>query len=87
MEQEYYTIAEAAEKLRCTPAAIRKWVAQGKMAVVYVGSDRRITSEELDAFVERSTAERSARKTRRTPNDVQSEGIQMPGLVAARVTG
>jgi len=58
MEQEYYTIPEAAEKLRCTPAAIRKWIAQGKMDVVYVGSDRRITSEELDAFVRRSTAAR-----------------------------
>ena len=87
MEQEYYTIPEAAVKLRCTPAAIRKWIAQGKMKVVYVGADRRITSEELDAFVERSTAERVARKSRRAPNDVQSDDIQMPGLVAARATG
>lgn len=80
MEQEYYTIPEAAEKLRCTPAAIRKWIAQDKIAVVYVGSDRRITSEELDAFVQRST---EARKDRRAAKDVQSDGIQMPGLVAA----
>jgi excisionase family DNA binding protein len=66
MEQELYTIPEAAEKLRCTPAAIRKWIAQGKMDVVYVGSDRRITSAELDAFVERSTA---ARKSQRSAAD------------------
>ena len=79
MTQVLYTIPEAAEKLRCTPAAIRKWIAQGKMAVVYVGADRRITSDELDAFVERSTA---ARKARHSTDDVQSEGLQMPGLVA-----
>lgn len=62
MAQEFYTIPEAAEKLRCTPAAIRKWIAQGRMAVVYVGSDRRITSEELDAFVKRSTDASKARR-------------------------
>jgi excisionase family DNA binding protein len=84
MEQELYTIPEAAEKLRCTPAAIRKWIAQGKMDVVYVGSDRRITSAELDAFVQRST---EARKARHSTNDVQSEGIQMPGLVASPLLG
>jgi excisionase family DNA binding protein len=75
MEQVYYTIAEAAEKLRCTPAAIRKWIAQGKMDVVYVGSDRRITSEALDAFVKSST---EARKARHSTNDVQSEDIRTP---------
>lgn len=84
MEQELYTIPEAAEKLRCTPAAIRKWIAQGKMDAVYVGSDRRITGAELDAFVRRST---EARKARHSSDGVQSEGIQMPGLVAAPVMG
>lgn len=84
MEQEFYTIPEAAQKLRCTPAAIRKWIAQGKMEAVYVGSDRRITSAELDAFVQRST---EARKARHSTGDVQSEGIQMPGFVASPVPG
>lgn len=79
MEQEFYTIPEAAEKLRCTPAAIRKWIAQGKMEVVYVGSDRRITSAELDAFVQRST---EARKARHSTGDVQSEDIRAPGHAA-----
>lgn len=84
MEQEFYTIPEAAQKLRCTPAAIRKWIAQGKMEAVYVGSDRRITSAELDAFVQRST---EARKARHSTGEVQSEGIQMPGFVASPVLG
>jgi len=61
-EQEYYTIPEAAEKLRCTPAAIRKWIGQKKIEVVYVGSDRRITRDALDAFVANSTAERKSRR-------------------------
>lgn len=61
-DQEYYTIPEAAEKLRCTPAAIRKWIAQKKIEVVYVGSDRRITSAALDAFVKSSTDLRKSRQ-------------------------
>ena len=78
MDQEYYTIPEAAEKLRVTPAAIRKWIAQDKIEVVYVGADRRITAEALDAFVKASTA---MRKARRSTGDVQSEDIRTPGLV------
>jgi excisionase family DNA binding protein len=80
MDQEYYTIPEAAQKLRVTPAAIRKWIAQGKMDVVYVGSDRRITSEELDAFVARST---EARKSRRDGSSATIEEVmQSPSHVA-----
>lgn len=81
MEQEYYTIPEAAEKLRVTPAAIRKWIAQEKISVVYVGSDRRITSEELDAFVKRSTEERKSRRA--GSSATIEEAMQSPSHAAA----
>lgn len=57
MDQEYFTIPEVAEKLKVTRAAIYKWIAQGKLACVYVGSDRRITSDAIEAFVRASTEE------------------------------
>ena len=83
MEQAYYTIKEAAERLRCTTAAIRKWIAEGRMAVVYVGSDRRIVSAELDAFVERSTAERIAARNVDAPAVYNTDTTEppMPALV------
>lgn len=62
MEQEYYTIPEAAEKMRVTAAAIRKWIAQGKIDVVYVGSDRRITGAAIEAFIRTSTEARKAKR-------------------------
>lgn len=81
MDQEYFTIPEAAAKLRVTPAAIRKWIAQKKIEVVYVGADRRITGQALEAFVQASTA---ARKSRRMDSGATiDEAMQNPSLVAA----
>lgn len=62
MEQEYFTIPEVAEKLKVTPAGVRKWIAQGKIEVVYVGSDRRITGAAIEAFVRESTQARQAKR-------------------------
>lgn len=70
MDQEYFTIPESAEKLRVTPAAIRKWIAQGKIEVVYVGADRRITGQALEAFIKAST---EARKSRRMDSGAKIE--------------
>lgn len=84
MEQEYFTIPEVADRLKVTPAAIRKWIAQGKIEVVYVGADRRITGAAIEAFVRNST---EARKNRRLDkadrSDLQSSDTRSPSLVAA----
>lgn len=55
MEQEYFTIPEVAKKLKVTRAAVYKWIAQGRLKAVYVGSDRRVTSEAIEDFVQSST--------------------------------
>ena len=76
MDQEYFTIPEAAEKMRVTTAAIRKWIAQGKIDVVYVGSDRRITGAAIEAFIKAST---EARKTKRDAGSAKMDA-EIPAL-------
>lgn len=62
MDREYFTVAEVAEKLKVSKAAVNKWIAQGRLECVYVGSDRRITSDAIDAFIQASTDEARASK-------------------------
>lgn len=75
MDQEYFTIPEVAARLKVTPAAIRKWIAQGKIEVVYVGSDRRITSDAIAAFVKASTETRRAARGNESAEDIQAPGL------------
>ncbi len=58
MEEEYFTPVEVAQKLKVTRAAIYKWMAEGKLEYVFVGSDRRITRAAIEAFIKVSTAAR-----------------------------
>lgn len=76
MQAEYFTITEVAEKLKVTPAAIRKWIAQGKIEVVYVGADRRITGDAITAFVKENTAARNAKKRKDMEADRQRPTTQ-----------
>lgn len=80
-EEKYYTIPEAAERLRVTPQAIYKWVRQGKLKAVYVGSDRRITESAIVAFVKASTREQESRGV--DGGATIEEAMQSPSLVAA----
>ena len=56
--ERLYTIPEAAEVLRVTRAAVYKWIKEGRIAVVFVGSERRITQGALAEFIKASTDER-----------------------------
>jgi excisionase family DNA binding protein len=58
MDEEYFTVAEVAEKLKVTPQAVYKWIKQRKITAVYAGADARITSSEIEAFIKRSTESR-----------------------------
>lgn len=49
--ETFYTIPEAAAKLRVTRAAIYKWMKQGKLEFVIVGSERRVTGAAITAFI------------------------------------
>jgi excisionase family DNA binding protein len=81
MNEEYFTIPEVAKKLKVTRAAVYKWIAQGKLAVVYVGSDRRITSNAIADFVRAST---QARLSEGASHDTIEER-QAPVLTPATV--
>ena len=50
-EEKYYTVPEAAERLRVTRQALYKWMGQGRLGYVMVGSDRRITESHIRAFI------------------------------------
>jgi len=76
-EERFYTIPEAAAKLRVTRAALYKWMKQGRLAFVLVGSERRITSSAIDAFVKAGGVDTSGR------SDLQSDHIKIPSLAAA----
>lgn len=58
MDEQYFTVAEVAEKLKVTPQAVYKWIKQKKIAVVYAGADTRITSAAIEAFIKASTESR-----------------------------
>lgn len=48
------TSKQAADALACTEAAIRKWIAQRRLAAVKVGRLTRIRPADLEKFIEAS---------------------------------
>ena len=79
MELEYFTIPEVAKKLKVTRAAVYKWIREGKIETVAVGSDQRITSAAVDAFVRASTESRLARDAAKMEDDIQMSGHAASG--------
>jgi excisionase family DNA binding protein len=48
------TVAEAAERLRLNSETIRRWLRDGRLTGVHLGSDKagwRISERDLDAFI------------------------------------
>jgi len=76
-EETFYTIPEAAKKLRVTRAALYKWMKEGRLKFVLVGSERRITSSAIDAFVKAGNVDKADR------SDLQSTDIKSSSLAAA----
>jgi excisionase family DNA binding protein len=72
-EETFYTIPEAAKKLRVTRAALYKWMKEGRLGFVLVGSERRITSSAIDAFVKAGKVDKPDQ------SDLQSPDIRTPG--------
>lgn len=83
MELEYFTIPEVAKKLKVTRAAVYKWIAQGRLEAIYVGSDRRITSGAIEAFIKASTESRLAGDSAKMETDIRTPGHAAPSLVTA----
>lgn len=74
MELEYFTIPEVAKKLKVTRAAVYKWIREGKIATVSVGSDQRITSAAIEAFIKASTESRQAKDSAKMDTQISTSG-------------
>lgn len=56
------TVHEAAERLRLNPETIRRWLRDGRLSGVWLGSDKagwRISEQDLDAFIVDRTTQRT----------------------------
>ena len=83
MEQEYFTVAEVAEKLKVTPQAVYKWIKQKKITVVYAGADARITSAAIEAFIKSSTESRLGGDSAKMDTQISAPGQAAFDLVTA----
>ena len=48
------TVSEAADRLRLNPETIRRWLRDGRLSGLWLGSDKagwRISEQDLDAFL------------------------------------
>ena len=51
------TVSEAADRLRLNPETIRRWLRDGRLSGLWLGSDKagwRISERDLDAFLRHS---------------------------------
>lgn len=48
---QFVTVDQAAERLACSPAAVRKWLYQRRLPAVKVGRLTRIREADLDTFI------------------------------------
>ncbi|MBM0227359.1 excisionase family DNA-binding protein, partial [Micromonospora sp. ATA51] len=55
-------LGPAAEYIGVHPVTLRRWADEGRVAVTWVGRERRFDSALLDAFVGRGEAERPRRE-------------------------
>jgi excisionase family DNA binding protein len=56
MTDELLTVADVAERLKVTPAAVYAWIRDKQLPTVLAGSLIRIRRSELDAWLERDRA-------------------------------
>jgi excisionase family DNA binding protein len=52
------TVQETADHLSCSPAAVRKWMAQGRLGSVKVGRLRRIRAADVERIAAEGLPER-----------------------------
>lgn len=83
MNEEYFTIPEVAKKLKVTRAAVYKWIAQGRLEAIYVGSDRRVTSAAIEAFIKASTESRLGGNSTTMDDRIRTPGHAADSLAPA----
>ena len=87
--RQLLTVPQVAEDFQVTPQTIRNWIDQGVLPAVRVGRAFRVRSEDVDALLERASAESSSLATRRdvwaptTTSLPRSQDQRTPGSVWA----
>lgn len=59
VEEQVLTVAEVAERLRVQPAAVRRWIREGRLEAFMPGGEKtgyRILASELRRFIEERRA-------------------------------
>ncbi len=77
MVEQLYTIEEVSKLLKVSRKTLYEWMNAGRLPFVLVGDRRRITQSAVSSFIREGTP---------TSDDTEgesSEGITIPGLVAA----
>ena len=64
-QRQLLTVPQVAEQLQVTSQTIRNWIEQGVLPAVRVGRAFRVRREDLDALLERASAESDSLATRR----------------------
>lgn len=74
---EFFTPTEVADKFKVKRQTVYKWMKEGKLSYVFVGSDRRITKRAIDDFVRVSTEEAMREETQKNgpPRQLILSGI------------
>ena len=53
MEEELYTVAQVADRLKVTRRTVREWLRTNRLRAGKAGHQRRITASDLQAFLQR----------------------------------
>jgi excisionase family DNA binding protein len=61
----YLTVPQVAAELQVTPQTIRNWIDQGTLPAVRIGRAFRVKRSDIDALLERASAESASLATRR----------------------
>jgi excisionase family DNA binding protein len=64
-QRQLLTVPQVAEEFQVTAQTIRNWIDQGVLQAVRVGRAFRVRREDVDALLERASAEASSLATRR----------------------
>lgn len=65
--EETYSISEVGEILKVGRVTLYRWMNDGKLRHIYVGSRRRFTREEIERFIRDNTEEMRSREKNETP--------------------
>lgn len=81
--ERLYTIPEVADILRVTRQTVYRWVEEGQIETIYAGAHRRVTREQVEAFLARSTSRAQVEQSSRLASRGTIDANKNTDLAAA----